>query len=201
MVGPEALQGGQMINWLAIRIGRWVSSHEIQSVRGVYLTDPEIRICLPLFPIRHWVVRGIHLAILLVVPVLVVGLLDPEITSGMTPGSGDQDLPPVIPNSTLGGAWGTPNRSPNHGAGSFGGGATPGPRNQDLSSGGGGNSGLDHLINPLSQSTVLLRPTVDGLPHPSLLLVLSHPIQTMELKRIWMSGSHDTSCVASRTLK
>ena len=57
---------------------------------------------------------------------------------GVTPGSGNQDLPPVMPNSTLGGAWGTPNRSPNHGAGSFG----------DLSSGGGGNSGLDHLINP-----------------------------------------------------
>ena len=48
----------------------------------------------------------------------------------MTPGPRNQDLPPVIPNPTVGGGgWSTPSRPP----GSFvAGGMTPGLRNQDL---------------------------------------------------------------------
>jgi hypothetical protein len=54
----------------------------------------------------------------------------------MTPGPRSQDLPPVIPNSTMGGGW-TPSRAPT----GFGGGSTPGPKNQDLPSAGAGGSG------------------------------------------------------------
>ena len=45
--------------------------------------------------------------------------------AGSTPGPRSQDLPPVIPNPTLGGGWSTPSRPP-------GDGMTPGPRSQDL---------------------------------------------------------------------
>ena len=47
---------------------------------------------------------------------------------GMTPGSRNQDLPPVIPHSTMGGGSGTWSTLPGSGAG----GMTPGSRNQDL---------------------------------------------------------------------
>jgi len=101
---------------------------------------------------------------------------------GTTPGPRNQDLPPVIPNPTLsGGGW-----TPSHAAGIFcAGGATPGPRNQDLPSG-VVVVVVDHLINPGSQSTVLLLlPTVDVL-HPSFPLVLPHLIQTKGMERMWI---------------
>ena len=117
---------------------------------------------------------------------------------GATPGSRNQDLPPFIPNPTLlgtrlleleikiylllfliqplsGGVW-TPSRA----TGSFGAAAaTPGPGNQGLRV----VVVVDYLINPVSQSTVLLLlPAVDVL-HPSLPLVLPHLIQTKGMDR------------------